>query len=69
MDPLAAHGAPAQAGQVGFGAGFIKEDQPRRVPRRLLTPPVPPRPDDIRPFLFTGAECLFLYVSPMAAKT
>jgi len=68
MHALAALGPPAPAGQIGFGARFIDEDQPRRVPARLLPAPGPAGPRDVRPVLFAGPERLFLYVSPSFAN-
>ena len=69
MHALAPLGAAPQPGQIGFGAGLVDKDQPGRVQRRLLPPPVPACPGNVRPILLTGAERLFLYVSPIFSKT
>jgi len=69
MDALAASSPPAQPGHIGLGAGLIQKDQPRRVERPLPSPPAPPRPDNVGPVLFAGAERLFLYVSPIFSST
>lgn len=65
----AARGAPAQAGHVRLGTTFIEEDEPRRIEAALPPPPLPARPGDVGPVLFTGAECLFLYESPIFTST
>jgi len=68
MDTLS-FGSPAtQTRQVGLGTGFVQKDQPGRVKTCLPTPPEPARPGDVRTILLTGAECLFLYVSPNFSK-
>jgi hypothetical protein len=69
VDAPATLGPATQTGQVGFGSGFIEEDQARQVQRRLPPPPVPSCPGDVRPVLFAGAERLFLYVSPISSNT
>ena len=69
MDPLAALGPPAPPGHIGLGAGLIQKNQPGRVERRLLPPPVPACPDNVGPVLFAGTESLFLYVSPIFSST
>ena len=69
MHPLAALGSPAQSGHIGLGTGLIQKNQPGRVERRLLPPPVPARPDNVGPVLLAGAERLFLYVSPIFSST
>ena len=66
VDALTFGRAPAQACQVGFRPGFIEENQTRRVPAALTPPPEPARPRDVRPVLFAGPECLFLYVRSIA---
>ena len=69
MHTLTPLGSASQTGQVGFGAGLVDKDQPRRVQRRLLPPPVAARSGNIGPILLTGTECLFLYVSPIFSNT
>ena len=69
MNPLAALGAAAAPGQIGFRARFVEEDQPRRIEAGLRSPPVPPRPPDVGTVLLTGPERLFLYVSPSRINT
>jgi hypothetical protein len=64
MDTLAAWGAATVAGHIGFRARFIEEDQLRRIPPGLLSPPGPPGPADVGTVLFASPERLFLYVSP-----
>ena len=68
MDSFSFGSSAAQAGQVGFGTGFVQKDQPGRVKTGLLAPPEPARPGDVRTVLLTSAECLFLYVSPNFSK-
>ena len=68
MNTLSFGSPTAQAGQVGLGTGFVQEDQPGRVKTGLPAPPEPARPGDVRTVLFTGAECLFLYVRPNVSK-
>ena len=68
MDTLSFGSPTAQASQVGLGTRFVQKDQPGRVKTCLLAPPEPARPGDVRTILLTGAECLFLYVSPSFAK-
>ena len=68
MDTLSFESPAAQAGQVGLGPGFVQKDQSCRVKTCLSAPPEPARPGDVRTILLTGAECLFLYVSPNFSK-
>jgi hypothetical protein len=68
MDTFSFECPTAQAGQVGLGTGFVQKDQPGRVKTGLPAPPEPARPGDVRTVLLTGAECLFLYVSPNFSK-
>ena len=68
MDTLSFGSSTTQAGQIGLGTGFVQKDQPGRVKTCLPTPPEPARPGDVRTVLLTGAECLFLYVSPNFSK-
>ena len=65
MDSLALERTPAEAGQVGLGARFIQKDQLSRVKARLPLAPETTRPRDVGTVLLAGAECLFLYVSPI----
>ena len=69
MQPLAPRGASAEAGQVGFGPAFVKEDEACRVETGLPASPAPPGFEDVGTVLFAGAECLFLYVRPMSLST
>lgn len=69
VDALALGRTSAEPGQVGFGSRFVQENQLRRVPAGLLFAPSPARPDNVGTVLLAGAECLFLYVSPIFAKT
>ena len=68
MDTLSFGSPTTQAGQVGFGTGFVQKDQPGRVKPGLPAPPEAARPGNIRTVLLTGAECLFLYVRPNFSK-
>jgi hypothetical protein len=68
MDTLSFGIPTAQAGQVGLGARFVQKDQPGWVKTGLPAPPEPARPGDVQTVLFTGAERLFLYVSPNFSK-
>ena len=69
MSALPSWRSPAQACQIGLGSGFIQKNQTRRI--EALLPPLPgfARADQIGALLFAGAECLFLYVSPIFAST
>jgi len=67
--PLALEGAPAETGQVGLGTRFIQKDQLGRVEARLPLAPEATRPRDVGTVLLAGAECLFLYVSPIFPNT
>jgi len=69
VDPLTPQGAPAQAGQIGFGTRFVQENQFGRVQTALPTPPGAARPRNVRTVLLAGMECLFLYVSPIFSST
>jgi hypothetical protein len=69
VNPLTPQRAPVPAGHIGFGPRFIQENQLGGVQATLPTPPGPARPRNIRAVLLAGAECLFLYVSPMFSKT
>ena len=69
VDTFPSCGPAPQPGQVRFRPRFIEEDQPGRIPADLLPLPAPPRPLDVGPGLFAGAERLFLYVSPSRFKT
>lgn len=68
MQAMASQGASTQTRQIGFGAAFIQEDQPRWVETALASSPRPPRPGDLRSVLLAGPERLFLYVSPMSSR-
>ena len=69
MDALALERPSAETGQVGLCARFIQKDQLGRVEACLALPPPAPRPGDVRAVLFTGTECLFLYVNPSFPNT
>ena len=69
MDPLTLGRTAAETGEVRPGARFIQKDQPGRVKARLLFAPAATRPCDVGTVLFAGAECLFLYVSPIFPNT
>jgi hypothetical protein len=61
--------APPQAGQVGLSARLIQKYQLGGIEAGLLLAPAPPGFGDVGSVLFGGPECLFLYVSPIRAKT
>ncbi len=69
VDALAFECPSAEPGQVGLGPRFIQENQLGRVPTRLLFAPALTCPDNVWTVLLAGAERLFLYVSPIFAKT
>jgi len=69
MDALTLGRTAAAPGEVRLGARFIQKDQLGRVKARLPFPPAAPRPCDVWTVLLAGAECLFLYVSPIFAST
>jgi hypothetical protein len=55
-DPAAAFGAPAQSRPVGGGAGFIEEDQSRRIEGGLLRLPGGARGGEVRPLIGLAAR-------------
>ena len=59
----------AETGEVRPGTRFIQKDQPGRIKARLLFPPAATRPCEVGTVLLAGAECLFLYVSPIFPNT
>lgn len=61
-------GPAAQAGHVGFGAGLIQEDQAMDGGPGQGVFPIGSGPPYVFAILFTGPECLFLYVRPSSAK-
>ncbi len=65
---LAALGPASQPGQISLGTGFIQKDQAIRVKRCALARPSLAGQGYIRPGLFAGPECLFLYVRFIPAK-
>jgi len=69
VDTLAFGGSATLTGQIGLGPRFIQKDQFGRVQAGLLPTPGPPRPRNVWTVLFAGPERLFLYVSPIFAKT
>jgi hypothetical protein len=69
VNPLPTGSASAQPRHVGLGSRLIQKDQFCGVKSRLPPPPCPPRPRDVGTILFAGAERLFLYVSPIFART
>jgi hypothetical protein len=52
--------ASAEAGHIGFGPGFVDENQTSRRSRRLLAFPVLAFLSDIGPVLLGGMNRLFL---------
>jgi hypothetical protein len=59
MHPFAPLDAAPEPGHVRFRARFIEEDESRRIEAGLLSPPGFPRPPEVGPVLFAGAERLF----------
>jgi hypothetical protein len=68
METLALGGSSPQPGHVGFGPGFVEEDQAGRVEGRLLADPAAAGLPDVGAVLFAGPESLFLYVSPIRSR-
>jgi hypothetical protein len=69
MDSLTLERPSTKTGHVRLGTRFIQEDQLGRVKTRLALTPEAARPRDVGAVLFTGAECLFLYVNPSFPNT
>ena len=69
MDAFPLGRTAAETGEIGLGARFIQKDQLGRIKARLLFAPAPTRPGDVGTVLLAGAECLFLYVSPIFPNT
>jgi hypothetical protein len=69
MGSLALGGATAQTSEIGLGARFIQKNQPGRVEARLPLAPKTTGSRDVGAILLAGAECLFLYVSPIFPST
>jgi hypothetical protein len=55
---LAAWGSSPQAGHIGFGPGFVQENQRMRIQRAAATQPALACSGYARALLLTGAECL-----------
>ncbi len=58
-DPASPPGAPAQPRHIGGGAGFIEEDQPRRIEGGLRLLPGDARGSNVRPLLPAGVHGFF----------
>jgi hypothetical protein len=69
LDTVAALGSSSQARQVGLGSRLVQKNQPCRVEAALAPPPGLAGPREVGTILLAGAECLFLYVSPIFAST
>jgi hypothetical protein len=67
--PFAFGRTATQPRHVGFGRRLIDEDQSRRIEPALAALPPPARLRNIGTVLFGRMERLFLYVSPILAKT
>ena len=65
MEPLGLRAASMQPGHVCLCRRLVDEDQP--LPFKLALPrlPLPPGLLDVLALPLAGAECLFLYVSPI----
>jgi hypothetical protein len=59
----------AQPRHVRLGRRLVEEDQPGRIDPALAASPAPARFGNIGPVLLGRMECLFLYVSPILART
>jgi hypothetical protein len=68
MEALAFGRSSPQPGHIGFGPGFVEEDQTGRIERRLLADPPAAGLPDVGTVLFAGPESLFLYVRPIRSK-
>ena len=68
LETLALGSASAPAGPIGFGPGFVQEDQAGRVEARLLADPPAAGSPDVRTVLFAGPESLFYMSGPSAAE-
>jgi hypothetical protein len=68
MQALALGRPSPQAGHVGFGPGFVEEDQAGRVEGRLLADPPAAGLPDVGTVLLAGPESLFLYVRPIRSN-
>ena len=68
MGPFAPHGPPIETGHLRRDAGFVDEDELRRVPFPRPLFPIPAPGGDIFPVLFGSAQRLFLYVNPMRRR-
>ena len=62
--PFAPFGPAVEPDHIGLGPGFINEDQPARIKRRLALAPFRTSLRDVRPILLGGPERLFLSVRP-----
>ncbi len=69
MDSFALGRTTAEASEIGFGPRFIQENQLGRVQAGLPLPPETTGPRNVGAVLLAGAECLFLYVSPIFPRT
>ena len=68
MGPFAPHGPAVEAGHLRRNAGFVDEDELRRVPCLGPLFPILAPGGDIVPVLFGSSQCLFLYVNPMRRR-
>jgi hypothetical protein len=57
--PLAASRAAVSARHVGFGPGFVNEDQPGRIKPSLILLPLRPPPGDVGTILLAGVQAFF----------
>jgi len=69
VDSPAQLGPPVQACHVGLRTRFIQEHQLGRIQSQLFTPPLLAGFGYVWAVLLAGPESLFLYVSPISAKT
>src|SRR5690606_32312527 len=66
LEALTARRPAAQRRHVGLGPGLVDEDEAGRIDPAPIPGPLCPPSGDIRAFLLTGDQRLFLCVSPSA---
>lgn len=57
--PLAAGRTPMRTGHVGFGPGFVDEDQTLGIELSLMPPPSQPPAGNVGPILLAGVQAFF----------
>ena len=59
MEALPLGSPPTQRGHIGFGPGFVDEDEARRIRPTLILLPLCALPGDFGPELFGGQNAFF----------